>query len=329
MDPQVFVNLFNSLITASTAQAGALVADGTDLTWKIVGIMIAWYLLQAILSENMAETFASIMNLMFKAAFILYLLGSWNNGYVSDFFTATMDSYAQTASGGSANASAGVQGIVGTINAIMGPTTTNPICTSLPGGSTSCLDTNGGIGTFLKMIGGGLPGGLAMWVLSVIVKFLACGLLVLLAAVYMLIVNMGAILVGVGLTLGAILVPFMLLPPAEFLFDGWLRFMITAGLMKVVGAVLMTIVNTAIVAASGFVNTTLGNMSGTAGVASATTIDTFALLVVCVITCIGIFLMWQVPGIAGGLVSGKGGAHATNFGKGVVGKNITSRLGIR
>ena len=333
MDPQLFVNLFNSIVNASMAQAGALVADGTDLTGKLFGIMVAWYLLQAMLTEDMAETFAKIMNLAFKAVFILYLLSSWSGGYVSDFFTTTMDSIAQTASGGSANASAGVQGIVSTMNTIMGPTITNPICSSVSSGSSgaaaNCLDTNGGIGTFLKMIGGGMPGGLGMFLLSICMKGLACGLLILLAAVYMLIVNMGAVLVGIGLTIGAILVPFALLPPGEFLFDGWLKFMITGGLMKIVGAVLMTIVNTAIVLANSFVNGTLGTMSGTAGVAGATTIDTFALLIVCVITCIGIFLMWQVPGIAGSLVSGGAGTRVSNFGKGVVGRNITSRLGIK
>lgn len=332
MDPQIFVNLFNSLIDAANAQGGALVSDGIDLVKYLLLFMIAWFLLQMLLNEEASETIASILNTAFKAMFIVFLLNSWNGGVVSDFFGSTMDQIAQKVSGPDGNSSSGIQGIVKMIEAVNLANKAQIVCKEedapetdamgnpTPGGGkvVNCTDPNGGIASLFKVLGSPV-----MWLIAAGLKLLTTGLLALLAAAYMLVVNMGAVLVGVGMTLGPILVPWFLLPTASFLFDGWLRFMITAGLMKVVGAVLMTIVNAAIVIAKGHVDTTIAHIE------DVTTVDTFAMIVVCIITCIGLFLMWQAPTIAAGLVSGSAKADPRGFGRGLIQRNILSRMGMR
>lgn len=331
MDYQIFVNLFNSLIEAANAQGGALVADGIELTKYLLLFMIAWFLLQMLLNEDVPETIASILNTAFKAVFIVFLLNSWNGGFVSDFFGSTMDQIAQKVSGPDGSSSAGIQGIVKMIEAVNRANKAQVVCTEVeapatdamgnptPGGGkvVNCTDQSGGIGSLLKVLGSPV-----MWLIAAGLKLLTTGVLALLAAVYMLVVNLGAVLIGVAMTLGPILVPWFLIPPGSFLFDGWLRFMITAGLMKVVGAVLMTIVNAAILVAKGYVDTTIAHIE------DVTTVDTFAMIVICIITCIGVFLMWQAPIIAAGLVSGASKTSPKGFGEGMVGRKIAGKLGI-
>lgn len=311
MDIQIYVNLFNSMIDAANAQGSSLVSEGVDLTGKLFGIMVGWYFLQWILSETTAETLALVLNTLFKACFIWFLLSSWNGGFVSDFFKGTMDSIAQTATGGSANSATGMQGIVSTIETIN--RSERAEAGSSGGFWNNLVSKISDWKSILTLFG--LP---QHWIMTALLKAIATGLLMLLAAVYMLIVNMGAVLIAVGMILGPVLVPWLLLEPASFLFDGWLRFMITAALWKIVGAALMVITNAAIVAARSQVdNSTLF---------TATSTDIQSLIVVSIITCIGIFMMWQAPSIASGLVSGSGGATLKNFGRGFVGRNLFRRF---
>jgi len=74
------------------------------------------------------------------------------------------------------------------------------------------------------------------------INILISTILLLIAAFFILwslltfvfILNAGQVMLYVGLALGPILIPFLLIPNLAFLFDGWLRFMINAALYKVV-----------------------------------------------------------------------------------------------
>lgn len=51
---------------------------------------------------------------------------------------------------------------------------------------------------------------------------------------FVFVLNAGQIMLYLGLALGPILIPFLLIPNLSFLFNGWLRFMIAASLFKII-----------------------------------------------------------------------------------------------
>lgn len=55
---------------------------------------------------------------------------------------------------------------------------------------------------------------------------------------FVFILNAGQVMMYVGLALGPILIPFLLIPNLSFLFDGWLKFMISAALYKVIAVLI-------------------------------------------------------------------------------------------
>lgn len=63
---------------------------------------------------------------------------------------------------------------------------------------------------------------------------------------FVFVLNAGQMMMYVGLAIGPILIPFLLIPKLSFLFDGWMKFMISASLFKVI-AVLVGLLAMAIV----------------------------------------------------------------------------------
>lgn len=51
---------------------------------------------------------------------------------------------------------------------------------------------------------------------------------------FVFVLNAGQIMLYIGLAIGPILIPFLLIPNLCFLFNGWLRFMISAALFKII-----------------------------------------------------------------------------------------------
>lgn len=55
---------------------------------------------------------------------------------------------------------------------------------------------------------------------------------------FVFILNAGQVMLYVGLAVGPILIPFLLIDQLNFLFNGWLRFMISAALYKVIAVII-------------------------------------------------------------------------------------------
>ena len=112
-----------------------------------------------------------------------------------------------------------------------------------------------------------------------------------------------------------IMIPFLMLPATSFIFDGWLRFFLSALLMKAVGGFFITVCDTLIsnmtqVAQSVYL---LSNVDG------LSLISANFVVYVCLVALAGLsaYLMTMVPGIANGLINGS--AMSTGFsGVGVI-----------
>lgn len=115
----------------------------------------------------------------------------------------------------------------------------------------------------------------------------------------------GSIMLAVAL--GPLMVPFLISPATNFLFDGWLRFLISSGMVKIVGTFMIAFTDklmSQLVALS----EKMAPISGD--------VDIFAQTPVVIIFCCALILlaglcayfMLQVPSLANGMVRGVGGS---------------------
>lgn len=74
--------------------------------------------------------------------------------------------------------------------------------------------------------------------ISTVILLLAAFFILWSLLTFVFILNAGQVMMYVGLALGPILIPFLLIPSLAFLFDGWLRFMISAALYKVIAVLI-------------------------------------------------------------------------------------------
>ena len=73
---------------------------------------------------------------------------------------------------------------------------------------------------------------LAYTLLAFAAKLIAAAALLLMGLAFVMVIQLGSFLMAFAFCLGPVLIPWFLLPPTEFLFDGWLRFTIVAGLVQ-------------------------------------------------------------------------------------------------
>lgn len=83
----------------------------------------------------------------------------------------------------------------------------------------------------------GSPSHFFSYSVSVILLLIAAFFILLSLVTFVFVINAGQVMMYVGLALGPILIPFLLIPKLSFLFDGWLKFMIAASLYKVVAVI--------------------------------------------------------------------------------------------
>lgn len=119
-------------------------------------------------------------------------------------------------------------------------------------------------------------------------------LLLVAIALFSIQLLMSQVLVNIGLILAPLFIPWLLWESSSFLFHGWLKFMIVTGVQKIVGALLFGLSIKLIDA--------VGALSVSAD--SASTFDFFAYSAALMLVLMMVGLIWQVPGIAAGLVSG-------------------------
>lgn len=106
---------------------------------------------------------------------------------------------------------------------------------SLPGGSI--FGAFFGAGDPEKQQNAADSAGFISVVISFFLLVLATGFIVWSLVTFVFVINAGTIMMYVGLTIGPILVPFLLVDRFSFLFDGWLRFMISSALYKIVAVI--------------------------------------------------------------------------------------------
>jgi len=71
-------------------------------------------------------------------------------------------------------------------------------------------------------------------IISSVILIVAAGFILWSLLTFVFVLNAGQVMLYIGLALGPLLIPFLLIPSLSFLFNGWIRFMISAALYKII-----------------------------------------------------------------------------------------------
>lgn len=263
---------------------GELASAGKTLAYGILAIMIAWNLVKVLAGGGGINQMIADLIPTFGMLFIVVAL---LDGGGAERIIKFMDSVASTF-GGSESLAADIknslsQGLVAVSNVLTMPS----LLTAVP----LTLSTAVTLGANL--------------LIGLIAKLLTAILLAIAVVIYVanVVVAHGSIMVAIALA--PIMVPFLLSPATSFIFDGWLRFLLSSAMVKVVGSFFFA-----------FTSQIMAGMEKLSGkIALPRDTDPALMLSSSLLVYVGLiimgglsaYLMAQVPGLANGLIRGMGG----------------------
>ncbi|WP_291518849.1 type IV secretion system protein [Acidovorax sp.] len=273
---------FESLLTnQGVAEAGKSIA------YSLFVIVLVWNLLKAMIQgDGINAIVAEMIPLIGTLAIVMAMLYNGGVGAIIKF----LDSVAQTfgASGNLADdvktaLSRGFEAVANVLS-MPGPQTNVPM---------SITDLGPAIGVAISTVVG------------LAAKLVSAFLIVIAIGIYIgnIILAYGSIMLA--LALAPIMVPFIMAPATSFIFDGWLRFTIGAGMIKVVGAFMLSFTDQLM----------MGLASLSKKVAVPANADYSTIMVTSYVVYAGLvlmaglaaYLMMLTPQLASGLVSGSAG----------------------
>lgn len=142
--------------------------------------------------------------------------------------------------------------------------------------------------------------------------------------IYLAIAIMAMVSIKLVIALAPVMVPFLIFKPTAWLFDSWLRFLLGAAMMKLVGAFMLSMTSglmTSMAVVAGKIKADA--LTGTTDTYAGDVVLFSALLLISVLAGL---LMAQVPSIASGLLAGSAGGAGFGGLKGVS-QTMGSRAG--
>lgn len=175
-------------------------------------------------------------------------------------------------------------------------------------------------------LGDVLTGGVLTMALATLGVFLlkigVIFLIIIAGCVYISTAIMAMLSIHLVLGLAPVMVPFLIFRPLAWIFDSWLRFLLGACMMKIVGAFMLNMTSSMLVKMTEVATMVKADSAGSnMGTLTADLVLYSALLLLAVMAGL---LMAQVPSIATGLMSGSAGGAGFSGVKGV-----TQGLGAR
>jgi type IV secretory pathway VirB6-like protein len=316
-----FTCMYNAATGALSSRSTLLVDEGLDLAIVLLLITVTWAVLMWLLSSDGMTALQQVTKTFVRYSIVALMLTSWA-AFTTSFFQTNINQIAQKVAGNSD---------VGTSSNLLFQAAAQlfkgeqePKCAQSapiqveagidpgyqadPCGAKSAPSVSDMLFFFPKII------------MAMLLKLAAVICLALTLIAYVLAILMAQVMFGIGVALGPILVPWLVWERTEFLFDGWLRFMIAAAFTKIVAALMVAMTADIFVVIRSMANT----VDGASGYS---TVDLVAAFMMAVVSALTAFMMWQVQGIAQSLVSGGSGASGNNFGKGALAK--TAGLGAK
>ncbi|WP_341744802.1 type IV secretion system protein [Azonexus hydrophilus] len=289
----------NEVIESVFNKAGSIVtgspfaAIGAGLFKIILGILISWKAIKIVLDISPFQmVIAELVQLILLAGIASFFLQPNTQKELADGFTSLANT-AMSAAGGSIDVSSPASGIINTMG--VGMQAIDNLWGALTPQEAEKKGFFDGVTAWLKTAWDEGPVGSILYgIAGVIYKGLITMAIIACTGIYIAIMIMTQIMINIGLMLAPLFVPWLLWPATAFLFEGWLRFMITTGIQKIVGAVLFGMT-------AGML-TQVGTLANTA--AATAEFNAFAYAATAIILLIMVTMMVSVNSIAGGLVTG-------------------------
>lgn len=297
----MFAEIATTMETIGTTAGNlsqALTGTGTSLVFALLGMILAWHVFMMILDGSPQETLAKGWNSVIMAAIAYALIANWSlvlgTPASPGFFDSVTDIIVESTGAGNGAFDATIMSLGDAITKLM--STDYVSAQRAARGDTDWLDVSK-ISANVGNVVGDYAGGLA----ATLASFLVAGLIGLAAMVFVILINIGTLLMYVMAFLGPIFVPFIIFPPASFLFDGWFRMMITASLYKVVGWAIAFISMGIIESITGAVT-----VATTADTPDGKVVSAFVpMLVAGFWAFLVLYLMTKIPEIAQGIAGGQ------------------------
>jgi type IV secretory pathway VirB6-like protein len=278
-----FITTLNQLFTTLDGSLGKFTDDGRVLAGLLLAIVIAWDGIIGMLAGSGANEFLSkLIKHLTTAGFVAAML----SGVLVEPINQSFDALADKISGGKTS----IGSAVGSIQQAAATIWSGKPAAGPTDGQTV---SQGVVESWWNSLTGGR---LTQMALEFIMSALIVIVILVAGAIFIAQFLISQILIKLALIIMPVMIPWMIFNKTEFLFDGWLRFFLSAGMQKVVGAFFFSI--------------TLAMLEGAATIAAASqspagALGTYALvLILCIVAA---WLMLQIPQIAAGLISGYGG----------------------
>ncbi|ABE47092.1 type IV secretion system protein [Polaromonas sp. JS666] len=154
-----------------------------------------------------------------------------------------------------------------------------------------------------------------IWVFATIMKLVTSFIIVIAMCIYMATAVMAMVSIKLVIALAPVMVPFLIFKPTAWLFDSWLRFLLGASMMKLVGAFMLSLT-------SGLMSSMVLVAQKIDADSAAGTYDTFTgdivlFATILLLSVLAGLLMAQVPSISSGLLAGSAGGAGFSGLKGV------------
>lgn len=270
---------------AGLAEKGIFMPDGQRLMGLLTVILIAWTGIWSLFSDGgFPEALAKLIKITFTAGICVFLLKpdtqqSLVKGF--DYFSAR----AASATGAPVNMENPAQGVQTVMSAGLNAAMSLWRSQQSTEDKKSWMQIAASEGVMNLIVASIIEGG---------AKVIITGLIVVTLGIYVFVIATAMVLVQIGLTMAPIMVPWLLWDATAFLFSSWLKFMVTAGVVKIVASLNL-----------GMTWGLLEAVKTLANSASATPVfDEFAYLTAALLALLMAFLMLQTYSIASGLVSG-------------------------
>lgn len=311
---KVLSRAMNGIQAAGARMAGSLWSEGITLFWLVWILMLGWTIYKNYhQGEDLVGSLAlfGATSVFIFVVLMLYMppragVGTWGGSpaYMATMFTGGFEDYAKKIAGSSGIAGMGVKwDSMQAVGAKMFWNSMSELGRFASG--AHLLPEKPGWDDYLIAMAKAF-----LRIPHILLALIAQLFVGLAMVVYLFVILMADVLVAIGLTLGPIMIPFYLMPVLSFLFDGWLRFMITAGFYKLVATVMLALTYN-LVKELETTSTALANPGNvlTGGVWVG---DMASLSLAVVIALLSFLMMWQVPTIAGALTQGSAGGDLRN-----------------
>ncbi|CAB3767538.1 hypothetical protein LMG29542_05639 [Paraburkholderia humisilvae] len=270
--------LESTLQSNFSSMSSTLSADGTELEWALFSVMFVWTAITGMLKgESLGEVFAQVIIQILMLGIVMACLNSSSQTALTQTFSTISNQF-----GAGTNLSGGFKSFFTAISSLW--TTAGSSTSSGSSGSNWFSSLFHTIGDFDL---GSILAGLAIVILKLMTTVIVAGAAALWAGNYIL----SQMKMYIGLAIAPVMVPWLLMPYTSFLFEGWLKFMIGAGLMQIVGAIMVK-----------QTNTLMTTMTTVAAGATATNVILYVVLVV--LALVISYMMSEINGIAMGLLAG-------------------------